>query len=595
MSSFSELIELVNVANPDAQVQLTVAMVTVKSVAKNEPLVNGRNTTTILAGITTAGVTGEAPVYYDRLHTPTIFAGITVQLELSDQARTTAQIVQQLNARYGTTFEAAEFVDKECPADAVSYDLEAKAMAIKFTGVLTIALLASLTMAEVVKVPTLVGFNYPVNAVVGGLRPAKIGDIIFTANSELTLAGNTYQLLSLRNAQELERSAWPVLSTFFPSELSPLPTLPQRVAPWSMTTGPNGEIVYVDENNAVQWLGTDLQPKAAPKVVYLHAYGNVARFTNSVEKNYLFCGTDPGNSRVVVQVLQTYNNGTTWGALTKVFEGEDGDRLINEGHGFAVGGESAILVLENTNSQRRVFVAISKNGITTWTRIEVPAAEVDSSNNFGDNNFIVGMSGQGNYFFLTNGKKMWRLHVDAAVEWANWVEYALPEQVRRPKALAVDWGATGIALVGTYNAVISDTPEHQGHTFRTLEQVTDQGHPIDAVWKGATLYTAFEYGAITQHTFPKDGGGSLTQGGNPSPQVAFEGISFDPRGALLDAFSNGYAGKDALMVATFDQMNFAFHYKWFPVGASTFTVPAFPGENFYARIVADPVGNTPPQ
>lgn len=595
MSSFSELIELVNVANPDAQVQLTEAMVTVKSVAKNEPLVNGRNTTTILAGITTAGVTGEAPVYYDRLHTPTIFAGITVQLELSYQARTTAQIVQQLNARYGTTFEAAEFVDKECPAGAVSYDLEAKAMAIKFTGVLTIALLASLTMAEVVKVPTLVGFNYPVNAVVGGLRPTKIGDVIFTANSELTLAGNTYQLLSLRSTQELERSAWPVLSTFFPTELAPLTTVPQQVAPWSLATGPNGEIVYADENNVVKWLDAELQPKAAPKVVQLNAYGNTVRFTDYVEKNYLFCGTDLNNGHIVVQALATTNYGTEWGALTKVFEGEDGDRMINQGYGFAAAGPGAILTLENTNSRRRVFVAISKDEGATWTRFEVPASEVDADNWFGESNFIVGMSGQGNYFFLTNGKKMWRMHVNATVEWASWTAYSFPEQVRRPKALTIDWDATGIVLAGVDNAVISDTPEWQGHTFRKLAQVTDKGHPIDVVWKGANLYTAFEQGVITHHAFPKNGGGNMASGSNPIPQIAFEGISFDPRGALLDAFRNGYAGKDALMVATFDQMNFAFHYKWFPVGASTFTVPAYPGDNFYARIVADPVGNTPPQ
>lgn len=576
MSSFSELIELVNVANPDAQVQLTEAMVTVKSVAKNEPLVNGRNTTTILTGITSAGVTGDAPVYYDRLYTPTIFAGITVQLELSEQSRTTAQIVEQLNARYGTTFEAAEFVDKDCPADAVTYDLEAKAMAIKFTGVLTIALLASLTMAEVVKIPTLVGFNYPVNAVVGGLRPYKIGDIVFTANESLTLAGNTYRMLPVERPQSLLRADYPVLSALFGEKLrfiddkpiSMLGTTQLGDGSWA-GVDPSGNIFTMPEGFGTKWTSKNMSSGM---------YSTLPFGTKFAKKNLLLLGS---NNNGVVTIKKIAPD---WSAPVTVFESTNQDALGRMTASSFFVAELGVALVDNWSNGTKKILLITKDEGDTWTRLEIPGDVYANGEEVG-----VCMGGNGNYIFLSNGKKFWRMMHYQPVAWDSFTEYPLPEPIPDFSGMACDWGGQFIVLHGS-KVLLNDTPDWQGIDFRVLDTTGLQGRAINAVWLEGNLHIAYQ-NYIAHWTFPKNGGGNTEVGANPSPTVLYRNLSLQGDQGIRYVNLQNQGGVSGMMVGQYDEDSRTMSTWWYKEANEKFELPVYPEANPWAKVMADPKPN----
>ena len=597
MSSFSELVELVNVANPAAQVQLTTAMVLVKSVTHNAPLVQGRDTTAVLSGISSAGVGGDSPVYYNRLSTPTIFAGIDVQLQLSDKPRTRNQMVAELNTRYGCDFDPTDFVDSICAANATSYNLEARVDAIKFTGVLAIALVASLSLAELIKVPTLAGFNYPVNEVVGGLRPTKIGDVIFTANSELTLAGNTYRLLSVDKPVELTYSDWPVLGRLnppvpvafkHPLEIQKLGTarLADNTGMWLTVKG-NSKVAYMlKPQPGKDWVETDI-------VVDENFFSGYAVSTEFTTHAFIFIKRDWNNGTVLVSRIQTKQKmPADWGALESVWTGESGDSLPESSDNSMLAGQVAtnnemvaFVVHNGAGAKPRVAIVFSSNEGATWKRLEVPEADVLIGGNGNPLPFFVNIDGS--FVQFTNGRKYWRAS-HSATSWDNVDAFDLPRTVNKCVGIASQADHRQLVILGE-NPLMNFAPSFETPNFLDLPGA-DLKNPNSGRFYGRELHVYYENG-IAVWRWNLDGGGNSIYGELPNPEVRYRFDYQQDRGY-------GYLR----YLRTNDEDWSGFVYNVVPVGSNqnlptttghdrienTVTVPAYPNSNGWAKVVADP-------
>lgn len=592
MSSFSELVELVNVANPAAQVQLTTAMVLVKSVTHNAPLVQGRDTTAVLSGISSAGVGGDSPVYYNRLSTPTIFAGIDVQLQLSDKPRTRNQMVTELNARYGCDFDPTDFVDSICAANATSYNLEARVDAIKFTGVLAIALVASMSLAELIKVPTLAGFNYPVNEVVGGLRPTKIGDVIFTANSELTLAGNTYQLLSVDKPVRLKYTDWPVLG-----KLNPPPESVYKNSPRLHRTG-----WYTNADQKVVWVTIDDDGKLAhmtePKPdgvwvttnVVIHPSGREGYVLTpqSVDNPFISVQIDDNNNTLSIhRLLLKDGNAAGWTTPVQVWVGEVGDKLMVSNTYVILAQQVAandmvqVVLVYNEARTPKFSLLHSLDGGATWARIGIPDSEIILDANNNPLPFFVNVDG--NSIQLTNGVKYWRGSTSLTV-WGEFAEFVLPSRVENCVGIASHNAHSNLIIMGD-NPLVNFKYEYESPVFQHLPG-SELSHPVGGVFWGEELHVLYEQGMAVWR-FP-----SGVADIYPQPEVRYRYTAEQNMdwGSVRVMFY-GPTGNDTAIYFNVIPTNDYYPAPPLvshPVIGETVTVPAYPNSNGWAKVVGDP-------